>query len=70
VQVWQVSDGEPLATLTGYTQVSISRVADLLRFSQDGRYLMAGHSDGSIAVWIIPDGTLRMFISGLRSTCR
>ena len=67
VQVWQVSDGEPLATLTGYTQVNISGVADLLRFSQDGRYLMAGHSDGSIAVWDIPDGTLRKFIGGLRS---
>jgi WD40 repeat protein len=66
-QVWRVPDGEPLVTLTGYTQVNISGVADLLRFSLDGRYLMAGHSDGSIAVWNIPDGTLRMFIGGLRS---
>jgi len=33
----------------------------------DGRYLMAGHSDGSIAVWNLPDGTPRMFIGGSRS---
>ena len=67
VQVWQVSNGEPFVTLTGYTQVSISGVADLLRFSQDGRYLMAGHSDGNIAVWNLPDGTVHMFIGGLRA---
>lgn len=65
VQVWQVSDGAPFVTLTGYTQVSINGVADLLRFSQDERFLMAGHYDGSIAVWNIPDGTPRMFIGGL-----
>jgi WD40 repeat protein len=64
VQVWQVSSGEPHVTLTGYTQVSISGVANLLRFSQDGRMLMAGHSDGSIAVWNIPGGEPRMFIGG------
>lgn len=65
VQIWDVPSGEPFVTLTGYTQVSINGVANLLRFSQDGHFLMAGHSDGSIAVWNIPDGTPRMFIGGL-----
>jgi WD40 repeat protein len=64
VQVWQVSNGEPLVSLIGYTQVSINGVANLLRFSQDGRYLMAGHSDGSIAIWNVPGGDPRMFIGG------
>jgi WD40 repeat protein len=65
VQIWDVTSGEPFVTLTGYTQVSINGVANLLRFSQDSHFLMAGHSDGSIAVWNIPDGTPRMFIGGL-----
>jgi len=65
VQIWDVPSGEPFVTLTGYTQVSINGVANLLRFSQDGHFLMAGHNEGSIAVWNIPDGTPRMFIGGL-----
>ena len=54
MRVWNVTDGQPIATLRGHT--GNLRVA---RFRSDERYLLTLHDDAGVRLWTLPDGVLR-----------
>jgi WD40 repeat protein len=59
VQVWDVDDGEPYATLIGHESP-----VTLLRFSTDGRFLAAATFDGDVAVWQLAQRQLLQVVGG------
>jgi WD40 repeat protein len=60
VNLWDVSDGEPLGSLYGH-----AGPANLLKFSLEGSFLAAAVGDGSIAVWEIPQPEAVNILSGI-----
>jgi WD40 repeat protein len=59
VQVWNVDDGEPFATLSGHETPVIR-----LQFSLDGRFLAAETSEGNVNVWQVAQGQLLQVLPG------
>ena len=58
IQVWNVSIGELLFTLSGHNN-SISDIA----FSSDGKYLVSGSIDFSVNLWNLQSGNLEKSFS-------
>ncbi len=56
VQLWQVSDGSLLHSLS----LSVAGTALGLSFSRDGKYLASGDSNGHIWVWRVADGEMQV----------
>lgn len=59
VQVWDVDDGEPFATLSGHESP-----LTLLQFSPDGRFLAGATFDGNVAVWQLAQRQLVQILGG------
>ena len=53
VHLWQISERERIATLSGYSLSSIHS----LDFSPDGEYLAAGSSNGTVHIWHLSNST-------------
>ena len=59
IQLWNVSDGSLLSTLSGHSYSVLS-----LAFSPDGQTLASGSSDNTIKLWHVSDGSLMNTLSG------
>lgn len=59
VQIWRISDGVLVQTLTGYGSGDITATGvNSVAFSSDGQYLATGSSDRLVKVWRVANGTL------------